>query len=104
MAAAVTGEPVIAGHTVEQYRTILSGRLAGQIIKRRIYAEPAAEMVRQAVTEAAIEQAVGRARGVNRTAGNPVEVYLILTTPSCPASMSTRSSNLPTSSPTPSTR
>ena len=35
-------------------------------------------MVRQAVTEAAIVQAVGRARGVNRTAANPVEVYLIL--------------------------
>ena len=78
MAAAITGRPIIAGPTVEQHGTILAGRLAGQIIKRRIYAVPAAEMVRQAVTEAAIEQAVGRARGVNRTAGNPVEVYLIL--------------------------
>ena len=78
MAAAITGRPIVAGPTVEQHGTILAGRLAGQIIKRRIYAVPAAEMVRQAVTEAAIEQAVGRARGVNRTAGNPVEVYLIL--------------------------
>jgi hypothetical protein len=78
MAAAITGRPIVAGPTVEQHVTILAGRLAGQIIKRRIYAVPAAEMVRQAVTEAAIEQAVGRARGVNRTAGNSVEVYLIL--------------------------
>jgi putative DNA primase/helicase len=35
-------------------------------------------MIRQAVTEAAIEQAAGRARGVNRTAANPVEVLLVL--------------------------
>jgi hypothetical protein len=30
------------------------------------------------VTEAAIIQAVGRARGVNRSATNPVEVYMVL--------------------------
>ena len=35
-------------------------------------------MVRQAVPEAAIVQAVGRARGVNRTEADPVEVFLIL--------------------------
>ena len=71
MAAAITGQPVIAGPMVQQHVTILAGRLAGQIIKRRIYATPEAEMVRQAVTEAAIVQAVGRARGVNRTKDRP---------------------------------
>jgi hypothetical protein len=35
-------------------------------------------MVRRAVTEAAIDQAVGRVRGVNRTAANPVEVFVVL--------------------------
>ena len=39
MAAAITGQPVIAGPTVEQHVTILAGRLAGQIIKRRIYGD-----------------------------------------------------------------
>ena len=37
-----------------------------------------AEMIRQAVAEAAIDQAVGRVRGVNRTEGQPVEVYMVL--------------------------
>jgi hypothetical protein len=35
-------------------------------------------MVRQAITWSAIEQAIGRVRGVNRTATDPVEVYLII--------------------------
>jgi putative DNA primase/helicase len=78
MAAAVTGKPVIAGAPVEQECTILSGGLSGHILKRRIYTEPEAELVRQAVTEAAIEQAVGRVRGVNRTAANAVELFMVL--------------------------
>jgi len=44
----------------------------------RVFELPEAELIRQAVTEAAIVQAVGRARGVNRSAANPVEVYMIL--------------------------
>ena len=39
MAAAITGQPVIAGPMVQQHVTILAGRLAGQIFKRRIYAD-----------------------------------------------------------------
>ena len=35
-------------------------------------------MIRQAVAEAGIVQAIGRVRGVNRTAENPVEVFMIL--------------------------
>ena len=103
MAAAITGQPVIAGPMVQQHVTILAGRLAGQIIKRRIYATPEAEMVRQAVTEAAIVQAVGRARGVNRTKDCPVEVYLILDDTVVPGLRSMRWSNWPTSNPAPST-
>ena len=37
-----------------------------------------AELIRQAVTEAALVQAIGRARGVNRSPANPVEVYMVL--------------------------
>jgi hypothetical protein len=44
----------------------------------RVFELPEAELIRQAVTEAAIIQAVGRARGVNRSAANPVEVYIVL--------------------------
>jgi len=44
----------------------------------RVFELPEAELIRQAVTEAAIIQAVGRARGVNRSADKPVEVYMIL--------------------------
>ena len=48
------------------------------VLKCRVYAAPEAELIRQAVTEAAVVQAVGRVRGVNRTAANPVEVFMIL--------------------------
>jgi len=44
----------------------------------KVFELPEAELIRQAVTEAAVVQAIGRARGVNRTASNPVEVYMIL--------------------------
>jgi putative DNA primase/helicase len=44
----------------------------------RVFELPEAELIRQAVTEAAVVQAVGRARGVNRSAANPVEVWMIL--------------------------
>jgi len=37
-----------------------------------------AEMIHAAVTEAGLVQAIGRTRGVNRTASNPVEVFLIV--------------------------
>ena len=78
MAAAITGKPVIAGVPMVQECKVLKGPLAGRIIKRKIFGTPEAEMTRQAVTEAAVEQALGRVRGVNRTAANPVEVFLIL--------------------------
>ena len=48
------------------------------VVACRVFEVPEAELIRQAVTEAAVVQAIGRARAVNRTAENPVEVYLIL--------------------------
>ena len=74
-AAAITGLPVVAGPMIEQWRPV--GR-TGLFLKCRVYGTPEAEMVRRAVTEAAIDQAVGRVRGVNRTAANPVEVFVVL--------------------------
>ena len=77
MAAAITGKPVIAGDMVEQ---MCDPRRAepGRSSSAESTPTPEADMIRQAVTEAAIEQAIGRVRGVNRTAANPVEVFLIL--------------------------
>ena len=78
MAAAITGKPVVAGGMIEQGRAIRLKSGVDHVLKGRVYEVPEAEMIRQAVTEAAIVQAVGRARGVNRTAGNPVEVFIVL--------------------------
>jgi hypothetical protein len=78
MAAAVTGRPIKAGELLVHEGKVLNGRLAGRTIKRRVYANAEADAIRQAVTEAAIEQVIGRCRGINRTAANPCEVYLVL--------------------------
>ena len=72
MAAAITGRPVVA--TSERCER----EVCGTTIKCWTYTDPDAERVRAATVEAAIEQARGRVRAVNRTAANPVEVYLIL--------------------------
>ena len=68
----------LAGRRRSHDRTMAAGRAHRAFPQCRVYGEPEAEMIRQAVTEAAIEQAVGRVRGVNRTAANPVEVFVVL--------------------------
>ena len=78
MAAALTGKPVVAGNMIERGRAIRLKSGAEHVLKGRVYETPEAELVRQAVAETAVVQAVGRARGVNRTEGNPVEAFLIL--------------------------
>jgi putative DNA primase/helicase len=90
MAAALTGKPVLhplAAPTrpggrpqtmIEKDRGI---RLKGgteHLLACRVFELPEAELIRQAVTEAAVVQAVGRARGVNRTESDPVEIWMIL--------------------------
>ena len=90
MAAALTGKPV---SLPEQPPSRPGGRPQQMIVEDRairlksgaevelscrVFELPEAELIRQAVTEAAIVQAVGRARGVNRSAANPVEVFMIL--------------------------
>lgn len=90
MAASLTGKPieieetetVVRGRTVKQ-KMIERGRGirlksgADHVLKCRMYDNPDAEMIREAVVEAALVQAVGRARGVNRTATSAVEVFVI---------------------------
>jgi putative DNA primase/helicase len=78
MAAALTGKPVVVGEMAERGRAIQLKSGAEHVLRGRVYETPEAELVRQAVAENAVVQAVGRARGVNRTEDNPVEVVLIL--------------------------
>jgi len=68
----------VAGKMFEQGRGIRLKAGTEHALNCRGYASPEAELIRQAVTETAIVQAVGRARGVNRTAAKPVEVFMIL--------------------------
>src|SRR5262245_6086789 len=63
---------------VVQNRAIRLKSGAEAALSCRVFELPEAELIRQAVSEAAIIQAVGRARGVNRSAANPVEVYMVL--------------------------
>jgi hypothetical protein len=90
MGAALTGKPVSLPERppshprgrsqqmveVNQLVRLKSG--ANWVVACRVFEVPEAELMRQAITEAAVVQAIGRARGVNRTEANPVEVYMIL--------------------------
>jgi hypothetical protein len=91
MAAALTGKPVSLPERppeppkrgppqkmIVQNRAIRLKSGAEVALACRVFELPEAELIRQAVTEAAIIQAVGRARGVNRSAANPAEVYMVL--------------------------
>ena len=90
MAAALTGKPISlplqppkrpGGQPqamIEQERAVRLKNGTDVTLSARVFGLPEAELIRQAVTEAAIVQAVGRARGVNRSAANPVEIWMIL--------------------------
>jgi putative DNA primase/helicase len=90
IAAALTGKPVSLPlypsarpggrpqSMIAQDRPIQLRGGAEVMLPCRIFEQQEAELVRRAVTEAAIVQAVGRARGVNRSSANPVDVWIIL--------------------------
>ncbi|WP_461623411.1 hypothetical protein [Bradyrhizobium sp. 25ACV] len=90
MAAALTGKPISLRSLppkrpggrpqsmIEQERAVRLKNGTEVMLTARVFEQPEVELIRQAVTEAAIVQAVGRARGVNRSAENPVEIWMIL--------------------------
>jgi hypothetical protein len=90
MAAALTGKPISlrslppkrAGgrpqSMIEQERAVRLKNGTEVTLTARVFELTEAELIREAVTEAAIVQAVGRARGVNRSATNPVEIWMIV--------------------------
>jgi putative DNA primase/helicase len=78
LAAAVTGQPVPLDDPEEEIRFIHSRNGRPWPLHCLTYPTEEAETVRAAVTEAGLIQAIGRARGVNRKAGNEVEIFLIV--------------------------
>jgi hypothetical protein len=70
-----------------QNRPIKLKNGAEYMLACRVFEVPEAEMIRKAVTEAALVQAIGRARGVNRTAADPVEAWVILNDTVLPVSV-----------------
>jgi len=76
LALELTGKPLALAASQTEMRGARGPDGRGIGIKVRVYADPDFEMVRAAITDAEVAQAIGRARGVNRTADNPVDVFL----------------------------
>ena len=76
MALALTGRAVAIEAGQVETRGALMEDGSGAAMNVRAYVDPDLEALRVAVTEAEIIQAIGRGRGVNRTADNPLTVWL----------------------------
>jgi len=76
MALALTGRAVAAEAGQVETRGALMEDGNGAAMNVRAYVDADMEALRVAVTEAEIIQAIGRGRGVNRTADNPLTVWL----------------------------
>jgi hypothetical protein len=74
---ALTGRPIPAESGQIETRGVLMSDGTGQGMCVRVYADPDLEAMRAAITDAEIVQAIGRARGVNRTAENPLSVVVL---------------------------
>jgi hypothetical protein len=61
---------------------------SGAQFDRLAYADPEAQAVHRGIYDGSIEQAIGRGRGLNRTAANPLETYVFANCP-LPAPVST---------------
>ncbi|MCO6415139.1 hypothetical protein JYK14_02970 [Siccirubricoccus sp. KC 17139] len=77
LTAAQTGRPVPAETPglVTRGATMRDGTAAP--IEVRAFADPDLEAVRAAITDAATVQVFGRGRGINRTAADPLDVWLL---------------------------
>jgi hypothetical protein len=76
-AAALTGRPVPKEDAglVTRGATMRDGSAAP--VQVRAYGDPDLEAVRASITDAATVQVIGRGRGLNRTAANPLDVFLL---------------------------
>ncbi len=76
-AIALTGKPLAPQVPRREARGALMADGSGRAIECRAYAAPDLEAVRAAVTDAEVVQAIGRGRGVNRAADNPLTVFVL---------------------------
>ncbi len=76
MALALTGRAVPLEDGRQETRGVLMADGTGAGINVRAYEDEDLEALRVAITEAEVIQAIGRGRGVNRTADNPLDVFL----------------------------
>jgi hypothetical protein len=53
----------------------------GVAIERLAYADPRLQAIHAGIYDSGVVQAVGRARGINRTAANPVDIYVFANLP-----------------------
>jgi hypothetical protein len=86
IASALTGRPVVIEKRIVNGKETNKIEVAKQIrlkdgsvqgILASAYEDPGAELVRRWITESELVQAVGRVRGVNRTASDPVTVLVM---------------------------
>ena len=82
LCAALTGQMPIAAaegsgwwYGTEERRIRLAGGRT-HAVPGEVHADPTAEAIRWSICEAELIQAMGRGRGVNRTAENPLQIDL----------------------------
>ncbi len=76
-ALALTGRAIPLENGQVETRGVLMADGSGAGLGVRTYADPDLEALRVAVTDAEVVQAIGRGRGVNRTASNPLTVFVM---------------------------
>ena len=77
LAAALTGRPAPREQPVRVSRGATMRDGSGAAVAVRAYEDPDLEAVRAAITDAELMQVIGRGRGINRTAENPLDVWLL---------------------------
>ncbi|MBB5696441.1 hypothetical protein [Muricoccus pecuniae] len=77
IAAALTGDPVEVAESHREPRGVRLSNGGIGMVEVRAYPNELVEMISTAITDAEVVQAIGRARGINRTADNPVFVWIL---------------------------
>lgn len=77
LAIALTGRVLTAQQPRRESRGVLMTDGTGRAMNCRTYADPDLEAVRSAICDVEVVQAIGRARGVNRTADDPVHLFVL---------------------------
>lgn len=76
LASAETGRLVPCEPPVKTPCTGLLADGSGVQFDRMAYADPASQAVHQAIYDSGVVQALGRGRGLNRSAANPLDIYV----------------------------